>query len=275
MLSSRISRWHNGGMGYKAPASIGPAITAIIALLLTASRAAWAGPPFMTDDPVPVDYGHWEVYGFSAGARGSSDTSGLGPSMEVNYGALPNLQLHIAAGFAFDNLTGHRLQMGLGDTELGAKYRFITPGDDDWWPQVATFPAVELPSGNAGRGLGAGQTQAFLPVWAQKDFGKWTTYGGGGYWINPGPGNKDYWFAGWLLQRQITDDFALGVEVFHQTAAMIGSKASSGFNVGGIYDLTEHDHLLFSAGQGGLQYAVNGAAAQNPFTYYLGFQWTF
>jgi hypothetical protein len=183
-------------------------------------------------------------------------------------------------GFAFDDFAGgnlprRHLQMGFGDTELGVKYRFITADDDDWWPQVATFPAVELPSGNAGRGLGAGQTQAFLPVWAQKNFGKWTTDGGGGYWINPGPGNKDYWFAGWLIQRQITEDFALGVEVFHQTAAMVGRKASSGFNAGGVYDLTEHDHLLFSAGQGGLQYAVNGAAAQNPFTYYVGFQWTF
>ena len=23
---------------------------------------AWAGPPFVTDDPEPVEYRHWEIY---------------------------------------------------------------------------------------------------------------------------------------------------------------------------------------------------------------------
>lgn len=148
-------------------------ITALLtAIVISATKPAYAGPPFITDDPEPVDYGHWEVYGFSAGAHGSSDTSGLGPSVEVNYGALPNLQLHVIMGLAYDNSTGRRLQMGMSDTELGAKYRFITPGEDDWWPQVGVFPLVELPSGNASRGLGAGYTQEFLPIWVQKDFGK-------------------------------------------------------------------------------------------------------
>jgi len=56
---------------------------------------------------------------------------------------------------------------------------------------------------------------------------------------------------------------------------MVGRNASSGFNVGGVYDFTAHYHLLFSAGEGGLLYAVNGGAVHNPLTYYLGFQWTF
>lgn len=247
----------------------------LAAFTLIASERALAGPPFITDDPEPVDYGHWEVYGFSAGAHGSGDTSGLGPSVEVNYGALPNLQLHIIMGLAFDDPAGRQLQMGMSDTELGAKYRFIDPGPDDWWPQMGVFPLIELPTGNAQRGLGAGYTQEFLPVWVQKDFGKWTTYGGGGYWINPGPGNRNYWFTGWLLQRQITDSLALGGEIFHQTSAMVGRDPSSGFNFGGIYDFSEHYHLLFSGGQGGLLYAVDAAATRHPLTYYLAFQWTF
>jgi hypothetical protein len=55
-----------------------------------------------------------------------------------------------------------------------------------------------LPTGNENRGLGAGHVRAFLPVWVQKSFGEWTTYGGGGYWINQDDnlGDKNYWFAG-------------------------------------------------------------------------------
>ncbi len=37
--------------------------------LLMLSRPALAGPPFVTDDPEPVELGHWEVYGFSAGTQ--------------------------------------------------------------------------------------------------------------------------------------------------------------------------------------------------------------
>ena len=51
-------------------------------------------------------------------------------------------------------------------------------------PQVAVFPAIFFPTRVGSRRLGAGHVIGFLPVWAQKSFGEWTTYGGGGYWIN-------------------------------------------------------------------------------------------
>src|SRR6202034_2691133 len=101
-----------------------------LAFLIAASvsQPVFAGPPFITDDPEPVDLGHWEVYAFSAGAVGRRDASGVGPSIEVNYGAAPNLQLHFIGNVAYDDPAGGPAVMGLGDTEFGVKYRFITPG---------------------------------------------------------------------------------------------------------------------------------------------------
>ncbi|THD58234.1 hypothetical protein [Phenylobacterium sp.] len=245
-------------------------------MALLGAGAARAGPPFITDDPEPVDLHHWEIYAFSAGAFDSHGATGQGPALEVNYGAAPNLQLHLIAPFAYDAPPGGPTTMGLGDTELGFKYRFITPDKDDWFPQVGIFPLLEVPTGDAHRGLGAGQVQAFFPIWLQKDFGKWTTYGGGGYWINPGPGNRDYWFTGWLLQRQVTDKLALGGEVFHTSSSQVGRDGVTGFNLGGQYDFTEHYHLLFSAGEGGQAFAVDtGAVGRHATTYYLAFQWTY
>ncbi len=249
------------------------AVTAGTLLLMT--PLALAGPPFITDDPEPVDPGHWEVYAFSAGAVDNQAATGFGPALEVNYGAAPDIQLHVIVPIAYGTATGTPTRAGLGDTELGVKYRFVNSGENDWWPEMGTFPLLEIPTGNAGLGLGAGYAQTFLPIWLQKNIGKWTTYGGGGYWTNPGPGNRNFWFTGWLLQYQVTDALALGAELFHQTSSMIGRAASRGFNLGGIYDLNEHHHLLFSAGRGGMLYAVNAASVINPFTYYLGFQWTF
>ncbi len=170
--------------------------------------AARAGPPFRTDDPEPVEYQHWEVYGFSTATSVAGDTSGTLPGVELNYGALPELQLHVIAPLAFDAPSGSGTKFGMGDTELGVKYRFVTEDADGWRPQIGVFPLVELPTANSGRGLGTGYTQVFLPLWIQKSFGAWTTYGGGGYWHNPGAGNRDYWFAGWLVQRQVTDALA-------------------------------------------------------------------
>jgi len=242
----------------------------VAATILTLSCPALAGPPFITDDPEPVDLGHWEVYGFSAGTHIQGDTSGTLGGVEVNYGAAPNLQLHIIVPLAFDSPNHDPMQIGIGDVELGVKYRFINAGENDWWPQVAIFPLIEVPTGDAQRGLGSGQTREFLPVWLQKDFGDWTTYGGGGLWNNPGPGNQNYWFIGWLLQRQVTKSLAIGTEIFHQTASTIGGRDTTGFNIGGIYDFNDHYHLLLSGGRG-----LQNAALANQFSYYLAIQSTF
>ncbi len=240
--------------------------------LLIALHPANAGPPFRTDDPEPVEYQHWEFYTFSTGTHVSGDTSGVLPAWEFNYGLIPNGQLHIVAPVAFDSPSGGSTLFGYGDTELGFKYRFIDEDKDGTLPQVGIFPIVELPTGNQNRHLGAGHVRLFLPVWVQKSFGDWTTYGGGGYWINQDDdlGDKNYWFFGWLLQRKVTEKLTLGGELFHQTADTEGGGDSTGFNIGGFYDFDEHNHLLFSAGAG-----LQNASQTNLYSWYLGYQVTY
>jgi hypothetical protein len=205
-----------------------------------------AGPPLVTDDPEPVDYQHWEVYLASQDEHSSEGASGMLPQVEVNYGVRPNLQLHVIAPLAFDALAGARRQSGYGDTELGAKYRFVEEAAGR--PQMALFPFIELPTGDRDRGLGSGHTQIFLPVWVQKNFGSWTTYGGGGYWINPGAGNRNWWFTGWLVQKQVRPDLTVGAEIFNETAQTVRGESDTKLNVGVIWDLDETRHLLVSAG---------------------------
>ena len=229
---------------------------------------------------MPVDYGHWEIYGFSLGTFAKGAASALSPAVEVNNGLLPNVQVHMMMPLALSATSGMSPQFGLGDVEFGVKYRVLTAEPADWWPQIGIYPLLDVPSGNAERGLGTGRTHAFLPVWIQKDFDKWTTYGGGGYWINPGPGNRSYWFVGWVLQRQVTDSLALGGEIFHQTRFAtggpgslgfpLGSKDTTGFNLGAIYDFNQNYHLLLSAGRG-----LQHASTNNVFSYYAALQWTF
>jgi len=259
-----------------------PALVGAILLLacVFASGACLAGPPFFTDDPVPVELGHWETNNYASGTVAKGAFAGVSPGVDANYGALANVQLHLLVPLALTQSNGANAQWGPGDVEIGAKYRFVAADEKDWWPQVAFYPFLDFPTGNAARGLGTGSTHLFLPIWLQKDFGKWSTYGGGGYWLNPGPGNRNFWYAGWVVQYQATATLSLGGEIFHQTSFStggpgsvgfpFGSRDATGFNFGGIYDLNKTYHLLFSFGRG-----LENAPASNLFSYYLALRVTY
>jgi hypothetical protein len=69
----------------------------LITVVLILSRNAFAGPPYITDDPEPVEYQHWEVYFASIFAKQPDAWTSTAPHLEVNYGPIPNVQLHIIA----------------------------------------------------------------------------------------------------------------------------------------------------------------------------------
>lgn len=206
----------------------------------------FAGPPFLTDDPEPVPYQHYEAYIFSSYDNSAAGISGVGPAVEYNVGAAPELQIHLVVPLAYFSPPGGTGVYGLGDTEFGVKYRFLDETSDR--PQIGIFPMVELPTGNAARGLGNGQVWYRLPVWAQKSWGAWTADGGGGYAINRAPGMRDYFFGGVLLQRQLNDQLILGAEIFSQGADTDADRGSTLFNLGGYYNFTPGFSLLFSVG---------------------------
>lgn len=201
-----------------------------------------AGPPYLTDDPEPVALGHWEFYAASQWSIARNAAAGTAPHVEVNYGALPELQLHVIVPAALSATTGEPVRYGVGDVELGAKYRFVDEGERR--PQLGTFPLLLLPTGSAARGLGAGKTQVLLPIWIQKSIGRWTTYGGGGVELAAGARDGR---AGWLLQRELGETVILGGETF-LIIPFGGGGAELHVNLGAIVNLTSNHHLLISAG---------------------------
>ncbi len=231
-------------------------------LLLANHDAGLAGPPFRTDDPIPIGYRHAELYLFSSAVTDASGLSGIGPAIEFNYGALPNVHLHLIMPLAVVKPKNEPLRAGYGDTEFGVKYRFFE--QTDFLPDIATFPIVEVPTGNAAKGFGNGKPQLYLPLWLQKDIGNWTIYGGAGYWINPGEGNRNWDFSGILVQYNFSSDFFLGAELFHQTPSSNNAGDNTGIHVGGGIPLAQNTQILFSADAG------NGITSYKHFSYYLG-----
>ena len=215
----------------------------IALVMLLSSSPAWAGPPFLTDDPEPTDTGHWEIYGplVEASGRGRDYEGSTG--VEINYGAAPDLQLTVGVPYNFTH-DASGTHWGAGDLEVSAKYRFFH--DEKAEISVAAFPGIILPT--ATKEMGNPKVTALLPIWFQKDSGSWSVFGGGGYAINPGSSNRNYWTGGLAVTRQINPRLLLGVEANRQGSDTVGGRASTSFGLGAIYQLPKPFRLLASGG---------------------------
>jgi hypothetical protein len=225
------------------------------------SNGLLAGPPFITDDPEPVGYKHWEFYISSIHLLQDNTFLGTLPHFEVNYGVIHNVQLHLIVPFNYSY--NNTLKYGYANTEFGIKYRFIEETDN--FPQIGIFPIIEIPTIKNSE-FSTGKAQVYLPVWLQKSWGKLTTYGGCGYWINPGTNNKNWIYSGWEIQYDFSEKITLGGELYYQTADAMDNKSSGAFNMGGVVNFSSKFHFLFSFGHS----LIN----DNFFTSYLGVQWT-
>jgi hypothetical protein len=237
---------------------------------LVGAGPAFSGVPFVTDDPDTPEKGHFEINLGSQLTHSRGDTSGTAVGAEVNYGLLDQLELHVFAPLAFDSSRDTGTHFGAGDVELGVKYRFIEADDYGWRPAVALAPTISLPSGSSSHGLGTGRAHGTLPIWVSEEIKQWTVFGGGGYAVNPGPGNKNFWFSGIAVTREITPELTVGGEIIYNSPADIGGNTSVGFNLGGVYNLSDRDHLLFSAGRNFIH-----ASENNLYSVFVGWQLTF
>jgi hypothetical protein len=228
---------------------------------------ALAGPPFQTDDPQPIGFLEYEFYIFAISDGTGVETDLSAPALEFNWGAVPNVHLHIILPAATVLPSNGMKAFGLGDTELGIKYRFVQ--ETKHVPMIGTFVMFEIPTGDAAKGLGVGKTWYKLPLWAQKSFGPWTTYGGGGETLVRAEGYRSYPFAGWLVQRDIGKRWTLGTEVFYHGAEGVATAQtrSTLVDFGGYYKFRDPGfQALFCYG--------HSVAGQRENYAYLGLYWT-
>lgn len=229
------------------------------------TQPAAAGPPFVTDDPQPTDFGHYEIYLYTGGTRAHDGTSGAA-GLDFNYGAAPDLQVTAVLPLEYESPANGSTVTGIGNVELAAKYKFLHQNEIGW--DVAFFPRVFLPSPSAH--VGEKHASYLFPIWAGTSWGKWSTFGGGGYVVHRGSDAKDFALAGWALTRQVLPNLQLGVELVHQTADTNGGQATTGIGGGVLYDINDNLHLLAYAGPG-----IQNAAATDQVSWYASLLFTF
>jgi Putative MetA-pathway of phenol degradation len=218
---------------------------AFLAALAVAGAAgpASAGPPYLTDDPAPTDTGHWEIYAFTAG-EGRRSTLDQDVGVDLNYGAVPGVQMTATLPLSFSHAPLEGWRSGTGDVELGVKYRFVNDQRSGF--SAAIFPRAILPTAAHSPGE---RTRFLLPLWLEKDFsGGTSVFGGGGYMINPGSGNRDFWQSAVTVTHELGKTVSVGAEITRQGSDAVGATAQTRAGIGTIVQLSEHYALLFSVG---------------------------
>jgi len=249
-------------------------------LLLAASPLFAQGPPYQTDDPVPVDFHHYEFYIFGAADGTPVEMDSVGPAFEFNWGAVPRVQLHAIlplgaiaplnhpAYAAADEGQGSD-EFGLTDMELGVKLAWIK--ESTHVPQIGSFTMFEIPTGNYDKGLGIGKVWYKLPVWMQKNWGKWLFDGGVGYQVVPQTDYRNFPYTGWLLKRELSERLELGAEIFAhgpEGKAAPQSESSAMIDIGGYYHFKHNPNQQFLFCYG------HSVAGQTENYAYVGMYWT-
>jgi len=249
----------------------------VLTLLIATPCLLAQGPPFQTDDPVPVDFGHYEFYVFGTVDGTPVALNSTGPAFEFNWGALPRVQLHailplgnsVPMNSAVSAPEGQGpLTFGLTDMEFGVKLALLK--ESKYFPQLGTFTMIELPTGDDTRGLGNGKTWYKLPLWLQKNQGAWLFDGGAGYAVNQQQGFRNYAYTGWLVKRKFSERLELGTEIFAHAAegeAAPQSKAATMADLGMYYHFKNPNHQLLAA-------YGHTLAGQTENYAYLGLYWT-
>jgi hypothetical protein len=259
--------------------SIYSSVTALLLFALLTAPRLWAqGPPYQTDDPVPVDLHHYEFYIFGNADGTPAEMDSTGPAFEFNWGAIPRVQLHAILPWGIVAPSNNPAylpggtgptEFGLTDMELGAKIAYIK--ESEHVPQIGTFTMFEMPTGSYDKGLGVGKVWYRLPLWMQKNIGKWLLDGGAGETVVPQTQYRDFPYGGFLLKYTFGERLEFGGEVFahgKEGFAAPQTQASTLIDMGGYYHFKHNpnEQFLFCYG--------HSVAGQTENYAYVGMYWT-
>ncbi len=153
--------------------------------------------------------------------------------------------------------------------ERGTKIAFIkeTPN----FPQIGIFPMYEMPTGSLNKGLGVGKVWYKLPLWMQKNWGKWLFDGGGGYQLVEQAGFRSFPYTGWLVKKELSERLELGAEVFahgREGIATAQTQSATLIDAGGYYHFKHNPNQQFLFCYG------HSVAGQTENYAYVGMYWT-
>ena len=220
----------------------------LLPLAFVTAPRAFAGSPFLTDDPGFAPKG-WEIKLETIYEHDKGQDVLTTPVVDINYSLTEHFKLNLTlAGKSVFPDNGSSAY-GITDTDFKFKYRFLDEKPDKWWPALSIAPDVGLPTASKARGLGNGSYGFRFPVQIGKSFDKLYLYMEVGYQFVFDQKQSDSIVHGMAAQYQLTEKWNVGAELYDTIPIDKGSDYTALANLGAIYQFDEHWQLQGTIGR--------------------------
>jgi hypothetical protein len=223
----------------------------------------------ITDDPGTPGDGNWEINIAWTIERAGSAAVQEAPLLDAAFGVGDRIQLKYEVPWILAHEPGLGSRDGLGNSNLGVKWRFLDGGDSGW--RISTFPQVEFRnpgSASSRRGLVGAGTTLLLPFEFERDYSLLSVnLDIGRVWHSKG---DDEWFGGIAVGRNAGERLELIAELHADASARIERSALT-VNLGARWHAKEHGTLLLSFGRN----LHNHFSEHNAVVGYVGWQFTY
>ncbi|MGH7130543.1 MAG: transporter [Phycisphaerales bacterium] len=227
--------------------------------------AAFAGPPYLTDDTETPAAGIVEMditFAYVRYLRGGSYINT--PILQLDYSPTDNIQ----PGFSVPWTTllgnnGTEAATGIGDLDLSCKWRFLDDDPKTWVPAISVTPDLTCPTGDADRGLGSGTWKFAVPFEFEKSFGD-----DGQNWVFAEVGLRKWFdgdasvqmFYGAAIGRNFTSEWSAGIEL--NGNHFVSSNPAQVLAVNGVVEYSPSSTCTIGLGVG---YSILSSFGPRPF----------
>lgn len=218
----------------------------VIVVLIASTSSAVATPPLVSGDVPTAQKGVLELYLGYQYLRDDEATEHELPGLELIYGLSCRHEISLETPFfLLDRPSGSTF--GLGDVELGTKYRLRGKPESD--AGASLFAAVKLPTGSRRRGLGSGATDFELEARWGWVIGRESVYLNlGRSWLGEG-GSLDPWFYSGVWEHPVRENLNLLAEIYRETRDERGSPNTLASTLGMKWQFREKQRLNVSIGR--------------------------
>lgn len=238
-----------------------PVAALLIGLGAPGVTRAQAGPPMITNDPDTPGPGVWEINLAMAGGRSHGHLDLSAPDVDINRGVGERIQLSVHGSLEHARNHGDWAS-GLGDVELGLRYRFLDEETNGFSLAVQPLWVRGWSAAARRHGLASAQPEWVLPLQAARRFGR---YSAGlevaRHWVRE---EADAWQGGMFVARECSAGVCLA-EINSTYEA--GSPTRTALNFGIRHALREGLLLMGSVGS-----EISGDDRQ-PLIFYWGLQY--
>ncbi len=233
-----------------------------------ASAFAQGGPPYYTNDPGTPGNLNWEInLGYMPFFYSDQSVSHT-PDLDINFGVGERIQLTYENAWLRVQNPGAATEYGLGQSNVGVKWRFYDAGESGL--NISVFPQlfVNNPNDAVRRGITPASQSFLLPVEFSRKFGPVDVdYEIGYQFVHKGP---DGWLTGLVVGHEFTPKFEADMELYAQ-GTFHPSENQPTIGLGARYKIRPSLILLLMSGRSLEPVRPN----QSYFVGYFGLQFLF